>query len=116
MTSFGGGIKNADGDIILPNETPDAQECTRYDDGILKCITYFTEYCGQGSATNPSFPSNCQVGQWLVTVTIESVAVLEGSECPPAPEGFCPDGPPGRKLQEEEEEEKARAFQNRNMN
>ena len=103
MTSFGGGLVNGDGDIILPNETPDTQECTRYDDGILKCITHLEEYCGPNTANETVFPSDCEVGKWLVTYTIESVAVLEGSECPPAPEGFCPDGPPGRKLQEDEE-------------
>ena len=102
MTSFGGGVVNFDGDIILPNETPDTNECTLYDDGILKCITYFEEYCGPNTANETFLPSDCEDGEWLVTYTIESVAVLEGFECPEAPAGFCDDERPDRKLQEEE--------------
>ena len=111
MTSFGGGAVNATGDVILPNETPDTQECTLYDDGILKCMNYFEEYCGPDAANNTFFPSNCEVGEWLMSYTIETVSVLKGFDCPEPPKGFCdvpytPDGPSpgfGRKLQEEEE-------------
>ena len=104
LTSFGGGWVNATGDVILPNETPDTEECTVYDDGILKCMSYFVEYCGPN--TNQTvLPSDCEVGEWLTTYTFDSVSVLEGFECPPAPAGFCDNYDPGRKLQEEEKEE-----------
>ena len=121
MTSFGGGAVNATGDVILPNETPDTQECTLYDEGILKCMNYFEEYCGPNTATNAFFPFNCEVGEWLMSYTIETVSVLEGSECPPAPAGFCDNYVPGRKLQEEEKEEEDNEaipcpFLNKNMN
>ena len=125
MTSFGGGAVNATGDVILPNETPDTQECTLYDDGILKCMNYFEEYCGPDAANNTFFPSNCEVGEWLMSYTIETVSVLKGFDCPEPPKGFCdvpytPDGPSpgfGRKLQEEDEEASHLCpFLNGNMN
>ena len=108
MTSYGDGLKDGDGNTIRQNETPDTEECTLYGEGILKCIAQQTEYCG--SSDNSQGPANnsCEVGTWLHTYTVETISALEGSECPPAPAGFCESGTPvggaSRKLQEEGEE------------
>ncbi len=121
MTTYGGGFQNENGDIVLPNESPDTQECTRYEEGKLKCMMYFQEYCGPSTA-NATIPIDCQVGEWLMTYTIEAVLVLEGFECPEPPKGFCesnqPAFGPGRKLQEEEEENEVSPcpFMNKKMN
>ena len=111
MTSYGGGVVNGDGEIILPNYTPDTQECTLYDDDIMQCTTIFTEYCGPDSANSTVFPSVCEVGDWVNTYTIQKVAVLEGSACPEPPEGFCDQTGfgPSRKLQDDEDEEEEEA-------
>lgn len=112
---------NGEGVIILPNETPDTEECTRYDEGILKCMSYFVEYCGPNTANQTVLPSDCEVGEWLTTYTFDSVSVLEGFEYPPAPAGFCDNyvPTPVRKLQEDEEEDNEAIpcpFLNGNMN
>ena len=105
MTSYGGGVRDDDsGNVTIPNDTHDTQECTLYKDGILKCFVYLQEHCGPET----SFGIDCEVGDWLLAYTIESVSVLEGYECPEAPDDFCESnqvpGPPGRKLQEDETE------------
>ncbi len=106
MTTYGGGMEDGNGDVVLPNDHPDTQECTRYDDDIMKCILYFTEYCGNETSNHTSLPSACKVGDWLMTYTVESVLVLDGSTCPEAPIGFCDDPfTQGRKLQEDEKGE-----------
>jgi hypothetical protein len=104
MTSFAGGWVDDDtGVVVVENDTPDTKECTLYDDNIMQCTTFFTEYCGPDNVTSV-FDIPCTAGEWLMTYTFETIFALEGSECPEPPKGFCPDGPPGRKLQEEEEE------------
>ena len=113
MTSYGEGVTDETGEVFHPNYTPDTQECTLYDDDIMQCTTIFTEYCGPDSANSTILPSDCEVGDWVNTYTIQKVAVLEGSACPEPPTGFCDQtgfpggGQPGRKLQEDEEEEEA---------
>ena len=122
MTSYGDGLKDGDGNTIRQNETPDTEECTIYDDGILKCIAQHNEYCG--SSDDSQGPDiDCEVGTWLKTYTIETISALEGFDCPEPPVGFCESGdrpgPPSRKLQEEEEEENKVTpcpFFNKNMN
>ena len=127
MTSFGEGTTDSTGAVIRQNETPDTEECTLYDGGILKCIAQQNEYCG--ASDNSQGPSiGCEIGTWLHSYTIETISALEGSECPEAPVGFCDSGTPipvgGRKLQEEEEEEEEEEedkaspcpFFNKNMN
>ena len=122
MTTYGGGVVNGDGDIEIPNETPDTQECTRYEDGILKCMYYFQEYCGSNTANETVLPSDsdCKDGEWSMTYTVEAVLVLEGSECPEPPKGFCDDDHMhARKLQEEKEEKNEVGpcpFMNKKMN
>jgi hypothetical protein len=70
MTSFAGGWVDDDtGVVVAENDTPDTKECTLYDDNIMQCTTFLTEYCGPDNVTSV-FDIPCTAGEWLMTYTL----------------------------------------------
>jgi hypothetical protein len=104
MAAFGPGINSVNfgnGTYLLPNDSPDSRTCTMFAGKVMKCVSFYSEYC-TGVLENGT--SSCEEGQtWLNTYAIEKILVLDGDECPEAPAAdFCGTYNPNRRgLQDE---------------